>query len=266
MSVVYREAKAHQKQLGRSRAPTRTMLVQSAITVFASTASINDNPVKILVLDEADALTHGMQQALRRTMELYSDICRFILITPTLSGWSPAILSRCNLIRFPNVDEESVSKLIHSIAEQESVQLERNATAAIARESSGDLRRAINLLQVASIATGSVTEDAVYQHSETHLTSSTRQIVSGAIKGDFSLARKNLRNLLTVDGYRAQEVCQEIARDLITRPFEPVLLSDILTRVAEIDYRLTQSKNQFIQLTALLVSIWAMTSEANTGS
>ena len=260
MSVVYREAKAHQKQLGRNREPSRTQLVQGAITLFASTVSITDNQVKILVLDEADALSHGMQQALRRTMELYSDVCRFILITPTLSGWSPAILSRCNLIRFPNVTHESVERVICDIAAKEGVELEEKAITAIAKESSGDLRRAINLLQVSSAASGAVTEDSVYKHSETHLTASTRAVVSNAIKGNYSLARKDLRNLLTLDGYPPQDVCQEIGRDLIKRPLDPHLLSDLLTRVAEIDYRMTQSKNQFIQLDALLASIWAMTS------
>ncbi|TFF91087.1 AAA family ATPase, partial [Candidatus Thorarchaeota archaeon] len=92
MSVIYREAKASLKARGKSRRPSRTQLLQEAIRFFASTATVSDLDVKILVLDEADALSFSMQQALRRTMELYSDICRMILITPTLAGWSPAIL------------------------------------------------------------------------------------------------------------------------------------------------------------------------------
>ncbi|MHA2397129.1 MAG: AAA family ATPase, partial [Candidatus Thorarchaeota archaeon] len=76
MSVVFREAKAARKTRGRSGNPTRRELLSEAIRFFASTTTVTDEKVKILVLDEADALTSSMQRGLRRTMELYSDACR----------------------------------------------------------------------------------------------------------------------------------------------------------------------------------------------
>ncbi|MHA1768284.1 MAG: AAA family ATPase [Candidatus Thorarchaeota archaeon] len=261
MSVVYREAKAAQKARGRRREPTRTQLVQESIKFFASTVSVSENPVKVLVLDEADALTHSMQQALRRTMEQYSDVCRFILITPSLSGWSPAILSRCHLIRFPNISEPDTENLIRKIAEREGVRATPEAVFAISRESLGDLRRAINLLQVSAVGSDIVDEDTIYENSELDLTTRTREAVSKSIAGDFVAARKELRQLLTLEGYTPEEVCLEIERDLLKRPFAPPLLNRMMTRVAEIDYRMTQSKNKFMQLTALLASIRAMAAE-----
>lgn len=261
MSIVYRETKAALKVKGRTRPPNRSQLLQEAIKFFASTITVADEKIKILVLDEADALSHSMQQALRRTMELYSDACRFILITPTLSGWSPAIISRCSVVKFPLLSEETVMTHVTKIAKKENVSIDNDAASAIARESGGDLRRAINLLQITATANTTVTEDSVYAHSETPLNRNAREIVSLTIDGSYPDARKMMRALLAIDGYEPQEILLAIERDLVKRPFDPTALSKVLNRVAEIDYRLIQGKNSFIHLAALLASIRNFASE-----
>ncbi|MGY5855002.1 MAG: AAA family ATPase [Candidatus Thorarchaeota archaeon] len=261
MSVVFREAKLARKARGRSGDPTRRELLSEAIRFFASTATVTDEKVKILILDEADAMTWSMQQGLRRTMELFSDTCRFIIITPSLSGWSPAIISRSLTLHFPNHPADIVQKLILEIAAKENVVIDDSAAAAIARESEGDLRRAINLLQTVSNASDSVTEDIVYEYSETQLVVRARNIVTLALDGQFQPARKEMRNLIAIDGYSPQEVCLEIERDLVKRPFTPEVLSKVLDRVAEIDYRLLQGKNAFVHLAALLASLQAIAIE-----
>lgn len=261
MSVVYREAKAARKLRGRSGEPTRSQLLQESIRFFASTGTVLDDKIKILVLDEADALTYSMQQGLRRTMEMYSDACRFILITPTLTGWSPAILSRSLVLRFPASSLETTQDLIREIASKEKVEVDDAAITAIARESNGDLRRAISLLQIAHTASPSVTEDVVYKYSETQLVNRVRKIVTLSLDGQYGPARKTLRNLLAIEGYSPQEVCLEIERDLVKRPFEPEIMTAVIDRVAEIDYRLLQGKNAFIHLTSLLASLRVFVTE-----
>ncbi|MFX1483634.1 MAG: AAA family ATPase [Promethearchaeota archaeon] len=255
MSVIYREAKAARKLRGQSGEPTRTQMLQEAIRFFASTGTVIDDKVKILVLDEADALTYSMQQALRRTMELYSSTCRFILVTPTLSGWSPAILSRSLLLKFPNTPSEVTKNFIRDIASKEKVKIDDTALSAIARESGGDLRRAINLLQIVATASDSITEDVVYEYSETQLVKQVRKVVTLSLDGQFDTARKKLRNLIALEGYSPQEVCLEIERDLVKRPFDSDTMISVIDRVAEIDFRLLQGKNAFIHLTALLASL-----------
>ncbi|MBS3794966.1 MAG: AAA family ATPase [Candidatus Thorarchaeota archaeon] len=263
MSRVYSEAKAELKlKGGRRRRPNRSQMLHKAIEMFASTITVSNRLTKILVLDEADALDNNMQQALRRTMEIYNDACRFILITPSLAGWSPAIISRCLLLRFPRGNKEAIEDLIGDIAEKEDVIIQEDAIAAIYRESSGDYRRAINLLQMASSGTRAVTEDDVYECSETYLSKSVREAITKAIDGSFINARKKMVNLLAREGYEPEEVIVEIHRDLLRRPFPKAQLYQILARVAEIDFRITQARNPFIQFSALLGSIQNMASSA----
>lgn len=261
MSIVYREVKSELRVKGISREPNRMQMLQGAIKMFASAITVTNELVKILVLDDADALTHAMQQALRRTLEIYSNVCRFIFITPSLSGWSPAIISRCVPISFPSPPEEGIHGLVESIAGKEGVRIETSALKAIAKESRGDMRRAINLLQIAAAYGTTITEDHVYQCSETALTKAVRRAVDLAIDRRFVQARTELRHLLTLEGYNAKEIILEIERDLVKRPFAPAVLARILNRLGEIDHRVVQARNEFIQITAFLASIGRIAAE-----
>ncbi|MHA1480623.1 MAG: hypothetical protein ACTSQZ_04280 [Candidatus Thorarchaeota archaeon] len=80
-------------------------------------------------------------------------------------------------------------------------------------------------------------------------------MISLAFDGKHVNARKKLRSLLTYENYAPGEVILEIERDLLKRPMAHAQLSVILDRVSEIDLRITQAKNPFIHLTALLASI-----------
>ncbi len=260
MSVVFREARTELKLKGHSRDPNRSQLLQAAIRLFASTITVTEDRVKILVLDESDALDNNMQQALRRTMEIYNEACRFILISPTLSGWSPAVISRSLVIRFPALSPTSLELLIKDVVAKEGVSIEDTALHAITREAGGDARNAINLLQITAAGTKTITEDDVYECSESTFTTKVRDAVSLALAGSFAQSRDKMKKLLALDGYNAREIIQEIQRDLLKRPIESPTMDQILDRVSEIDFRLTESRNSFIQLSALLASLGAIQS------
>jgi replication factor C small subunit len=256
MSVVFREAAARRKSQGRSGDPNRSELLHEAIRMFASTMSVANDLVKVLVLDEADALDNNMQQALRRTMERYAPLCRFILATSSLSGWNPAIISRCIVINFSRPSQDAVTSLLSHIADTESVLIDELGLAAIAKESSGDFRRAINLLQICYSTGKPITEDIVYAHSETPLTGGVRKMISYALSGQYLPARDLLRSLLTYEQYTPDEVCLQMEREVLKRPFPADVQMRLLDRIATIDHRMTQAKNPHIHLAALLASIW----------
>jgi len=92
-------------------------VVRDRIKDFARTKPVNAE-YKIIFLDEADALTSDAQQALRRTMEQFSDNCRFILSCNYSSKIIDPIQSRCAVFRFNRLEEEDVKKYIKRIAEE----------------------------------------------------------------------------------------------------------------------------------------------------
>ena len=97
--------------------------VRGAILSFASTRTIFSSGFKLVVLDEADAMTRDAQNALRRIMERYTDNVRFCLVCNCLHRIIPAIQSRCTRFRFGPLDPAQMLRCVRQVAESEGVPL-----------------------------------------------------------------------------------------------------------------------------------------------
>lgn len=102
---------------------------------------------KLIILDEADAMTNTAQMALRRIMEKYTANTRFCIIANYSHKLSPALLSRCTRFRFSPLKEADIRELVDKVIEEEGVKILPEATDALVRLSKGDMRRALNVLQ-----------------------------------------------------------------------------------------------------------------------
>src|SRR5438094_8263750 len=80
-------------------------------------ASLTTVPFKILVLDEADNMTSDAQSALRRTMENYTNTCRFILCCNYSGRIIEPIQSRCALFVITLLPNEKVVESLHRITQ-----------------------------------------------------------------------------------------------------------------------------------------------------
>ncbi|KKY21724.1 putative replication factor c subunit 2 [Phaeomoniella chlamydospora] len=107
-------------------------------------------PFKIVILDEADNMVADAQNALRRTMEIYSKTTRFVLCCNFPSRIIDPIASRCSKFRFRQLDGEDAGQRLKNIAEAENVQYEDGVIEKLLQTSEGDLRRAITYLQSAA--------------------------------------------------------------------------------------------------------------------
>lgn len=94
-------------------------VVRERIKDFASTKTIFDTGLKLVILDEADAMTSDAQAALRRIIENYSRTTRFCLICNHINKIIPAIQSRCTKFRFGPLKESQLRARLEYIAEQE---------------------------------------------------------------------------------------------------------------------------------------------------
>ena len=102
---------------------------------------------KLIILDEADAMTSTAQMALRRIMEKYTANTRFCIIANYTHKLSPALLSRCTRFRFSPLKEKDIRRLVDHVIEEEDVKIDDTATNALVKLSKGDMRRALNVLQ-----------------------------------------------------------------------------------------------------------------------
>ncbi|MHA1578761.1 MAG: replication factor C small subunit [Candidatus Freyarchaeota archaeon] len=227
-------------------------VIRTTVKDFARTMSLGDIPFKILVLDEADALTPEAQQALRRTMERYTRTCRFILIVNYSSKIIEPIQSRCALFRFPPLNREDIIGMLKFISEKEGVKLEDDGIEAILYVSEGDMRKAINTLQAASALGESVNADAVYKVTGKARPEEVRQMMELALSGYFVKAREKLHELLINYGLSGVDVVRQVHRETFNMGIPEPWKLRIANIVGEIDFRMSEGANEEIQLSALL--------------
>ena len=129
-------------------------VVREKIKTFASQALNNYEKIpyfKVIILDEADVMSNDAQFALRRIIEQYSHITRFILICNYVTRIIAPLSSRCSKYRFNAIKLESMQTIVQNILTNEKVFWNdlniRDITKSLYNYSNGDLRKAITLLQ-----------------------------------------------------------------------------------------------------------------------
>lgn len=104
-------------------------------------------PYKIIILDEADAMTKEAQAALRKVMEENSNITRFCFICNYINQIIEPINSRCVKIRFKPINNKLIVEKLYWIANKEKIIINKDALKSISEISNGDLRKSILMLQ-----------------------------------------------------------------------------------------------------------------------
>ena len=119
--------------------------VQERITNFVQ--MIPFGPFKVVLLDEADYLTHEAQAALRGVMEEYSTTARFILTCNHLNKIANAIQSRCQSMHFTNIDQTEFTARVATILVEENIEFDLDTLDTYVKTVYPDLRKCINFVQ-----------------------------------------------------------------------------------------------------------------------
>ncbi len=230
-------------------------VVRGKIKDFARTISMSKVPFKIIFLDEADALTADAQNALRRTMEMYSEVTRFILSCNYSSKIIPPIQSRTAVFRFLPLEKEEVFKMLENIAKNEKLEVEEEAYEAIFYVSEGDMRKAINVLQGAAIYSKKITKENIFKISSRAEPKEVKEMMEMAIKGDFLNARKKLNSLIIHYGLSGEDVVLQMYKEVNNLDIKEKEKIKIIEKIGEYNFRLVEGANERIQLEALLAQL-----------
>lgn len=234
-------------------------VVRHKIKEFARTAPIGGAPFKIIFLDEADALTADAQAALRRTMEMFSRSCRFILSCNYVSRIIEPIQSRCAVFRFRPVPKEAMKKRLLEICKIEGVKITEDGIESILYISGGDFRKAINALQGAAAIGEVVDREKVFQITATAQPEEIAEILDTALKGNFLEAREKLSKLMLEYGMSGEDIVAQLFREITSSQLNEKLKVVLVDKLGEIDFRLTEGANERIQLSAFLAYISTLT-------
>ncbi|KAH9540194.1 hypothetical protein CY35_15G098500 [Sphagnum magellanicum] len=140
-------------------------VVRNKIKMFAQKkVTLPPGRHKIVLLDEADSMTGGAQQALRRTMEIYSNTTRFALACNLSSKIIEPIQSRCAVVRFARLTEHEILDRLLRVVEAEKVPYVPEGLEAVVFTADGDMRQALNNLQATYSGFQFVNQDNVFKH------------------------------------------------------------------------------------------------------
>jgi len=229
-------------------------VVRNNIKNFARTMPIGNAAFKIIFLDEADALTDAAQSALRRTMERYSGTCRFILSCNYSSKIIEPIQSRCSVYRFKALSYDAIAARIRYIADQEGLTISEEVIRAINYVAMGDMRRAVNAVQSAAVLGDELRPEMIYEITAMARPEQIRALITQALAGQFFEALEALDTLLG-KGISGDEILAQMHRLVIVMEIPARKKVELMDRIGEADFRITEGANERIQLDALLASI-----------
>jgi replication factor C small subunit len=230
-------------------------VIRGRVKEFARTLPLSGGMVKIIFLDEADALTSEAQHALRRTMEKYSSSTRFILSANYASKVIEPIQSRCVVLRFKPLKEEEMKTYIERVAKTEGLEVNEKAIEALIYVSEGDLRKLTNIMQSAAVSEKKVTDKEIYDIAARARPKEIIAMLKYALAGEFVNARAELNTLVLSHGMSGEDILLQCYREALNLDVDDKLKLRIISMVGDYNFRIVEGANDRIQLEAMLASL-----------
>ncbi|KAK6246237.1 hypothetical protein SCA6_009327 [Theobroma cacao] len=199
-------------------------VVRQQIQDFASTQSFSfgaKSSVKLILLDEADAMTKDAQFALRRVIEKYTKNTRFALICNHVNKIIPALQSRCTRFRFAPLDPIHVTeRLKHST----------------------------------HMASQQITEEAVYLCTGNPLPKDIEQISYWLLNESFAESFKRISEIKTRKGLALVDIVREVTMFVFKIKMPSDVRVQLINDLADIEYHLSFGCNDKLQLGSLIAT------------
>lgn len=242
-------------------------VVRNRIKDFASTMQIFSRGFKLIILDEADAMTAVAQNSLRRIIERYTKNTRFCILANYSHKLNPALLSRCTRFRFNPISEEAIRDRVQNVILQEKLNITPEAELALLSLSKGDMRRALNVLQACKAALENpedqVDIDMIYECIGAPHPQDIEAVLDLVLKDDWTTC------ILTFDRYKKSkglalvDLVLGFVEILSKYDLKPATRVKILKGLSDIEYGISKGGNDKIQTSAVVAVIKsAMESQA----
>jgi len=230
-------------------------VVRNEIKEFAGTRQLFNKGIKLVILDEADAMTNDAQFALRRVIEKYTKNARFCLICNYVSKIIPALQSRCTRFRFAPLKRDQIRSRLIEVAVAEKCKTTDDGLDAILSLSGGDMRRVLNLLQSTSMANDTVDANTVYSTSGAPMPDDMARILDLLLNHPFAYSYEQISFLCSSKGYALSDVLQDLTTMITAMELPDGVLAEILDGMSAVEHRLAFGTDEKLQ-TASLVGVY----------
>lgn len=232
-------------------------VVRDQIKNFASTRQIFTSGFKLIILDEADAMTNVAQNALRRVIEKFTKNTRFCILANYSNKLNPALLSRCTRFRFSPLSDDAVLERINYVIKMEKLSLENDAKNALVNLSHGDMRKALNVLQSCKSAlddpiNDEIDSDMIYDCIGAPKPRSIETIFDSIIKNDWNDAFNTMIKIRKIEGLALIDLINSFLEILDKYELKQQTKIKLLKGLADIEYGISKGGNDNIQSTAVI--------------
>lgn len=230
-------------------------VVRNKIKMFAQQkVTLPRGRHKIVILDEADSMTEGAQQALRRTMELYSSTTRFALACNTSEKIIEPIQSRCAMIRFSKLTDAQVLAKCIFICQKENLDYSEDGLEAIVFTAQGDMRQALNNLQSTANGFGKVNSDNVFKVCDEPHPLLVQDMIQHCTNGDIHSAYKIMKKLWRL-GYAAEDIIGNMFRVCKRLTMDEKMKLLFIREIGETHMKIIDGMNSLLQMSSLLARL-----------
>jgi len=193
-------------------------VVRERIKGFAQQkVSLPEGKLKVIILDEADSMTGPAQQAMRRTMEIFSQTTRFALACNISSKIIEPIQSRCAILRFGRIADEDLIARLKYVLEKEGAPYEQSGLEALVFSAEGDMRNILNGAQSTYNAFGTVTHEHVFRMNDQPQPKRIKVCLEACLKQDWDAAFLPVHEIFK-QGYSTTDIISTFAR--VTKYFD----------------------------------------------
>ncbi|KAH3857599.1 replication factor C subunit 2-like isoform X1 [Dreissena polymorpha] len=238
-------------------------VVRNKIKMFAQQkVTLPAGRHKIIILDEADSMTDGAQQALRRTMEIYSKTTRFALACNASDKIIEPIQSRCAVLRYTKLSDSHVLKRLLEVCEAESVSHTDDGLEAVVFTAQGDMRQALNNLQSTFQGFEHVNSENVFKVCDEPHPLLIKDMLQHCVNGNVDEAYKVMAYLWKL-GYSSEDIIGIIFRVTKNHDMPEYLKLEFIKEIGFTHMRIAEGVQTLIQMSGLLAKLCKKSAEPN---
>jgi replication factor C subunit 3/5 len=249
MSVVIKKSDFHISITPNSNNFDR-YIIQNIVKEYAKRTPLEifkvKKPFKIVVINMIDNLSYYAQTSLRRTMEKYSDNCRFITWCTSLSKVIDPIQSRCLCIRVGLPTKNELIKFVFYVSVNEKLNLSLDEFTSIINQSDGNPKKALWILE--------------YKKQNIEYTEPFKNVILEIVKllkpSYFNILeiRNKLYNIITTN-FNSSEIIKAIVLFFCNSNIKDKQKEEIIEKGIIYESRLNKCRREIIHLEAFIISI-----------
>uniref|UniRef100_A0A0D9S024 Replication factor C subunit 2 n=1 Tax=Chlorocebus sabaeus TaxID=60711 RepID=A0A0D9S024_CHLSB len=231
-------------------------VVRNKIKMFAQQkVTLPKGRHKIIILDEADSMTDGAQQALRRTMEIYSKTTRFALACNASDKIIEPIQSRCAVLRYTKLTDAQILARLMNVIEKERVPYTDDGLEAIIFTAQGDMRQAG--LKTPDLVIACLGLPKCWNYSqvcdEPHPLL-VKEMIQHCVNANIDEAYKILAHLWHL-GYSPEDIIGNIFRVCKTFQMAEYLKLEFIKEIGYTHMKIAEGVNSLLQMAGLLARL-----------